>query len=86
MLESLLASVRPENRHALEVELVRLDAVLDKCIADPERRDFAGRPDRQGIGGPPHGTTAPPPASPKPEHAVPSRSPDSAPRPSSTPR
>jgi uncharacterized membrane protein len=86
MLESLLVSVRPENRHALEVELVRLDAALDQCIADPERREFAGRPDRQGIGGPPHGTTPPPPASSEPGDVARSRSPRSAPRPSSTPR
>jgi uncharacterized membrane protein len=84
MLESLLVSVRPENRHGLELELVRLDATLDQRIADPERRDFAGRPDRQGIGGPPHGITPPLPASRKPEDAAPSRSPRSASRPSST--
>ena len=52
LLENLLVRVRPAHRAAVEAELAKLDATLRRRIDDDERREFASRPDRQGIGGP----------------------------------
>jgi uncharacterized membrane protein len=71
-LESLIVTVRPENRHALETELVLLDATLDRRLPSSQQRDFASRPDRQGIGGPAHSVTPPLCVAGTPDHAAPS--------------
>jgi uncharacterized membrane protein len=51
VLENLRESVRPEHRSAVARELRALDAALDQLVAGDAARRFAGRPDRQGIGG-----------------------------------
>jgi uncharacterized membrane protein len=52
MLESLLDVAAPAHRGSVEAELARLDRTVDSSFADPDDRALAGRPDRQGIGGP----------------------------------
>ena len=52
LLEGLLESVHPSNRAAVSAELTRLDAALEEEVPDEHRREYASRPDRQGIGGP----------------------------------
>jgi len=52
LLESLLESVHPANREAVRVQLGLLDAALAEEVHDVARREYASKPDRQGIGGP----------------------------------
>jgi uncharacterized membrane protein len=51
MYQHLLTTVAPEHRAAVAAEAARLDADLDALWSDPDRRAYAGTPDRQGIGG-----------------------------------
>jgi uncharacterized membrane protein len=51
LLERLGARVRPEHRAAVEEQLALLDEALARAVKDPAAREFAGRPDLQGIGG-----------------------------------
>ena len=52
LLESLALRVRPEHRPAVAEQLAALDDALARLIPGPATREFASRPDRQGIGGP----------------------------------
>jgi uncharacterized membrane protein len=52
MLEELRDAARPEHRAAVEDELRRLDESIARTFPDGFDRAFAGRSDRQGIGGP----------------------------------
>jgi uncharacterized membrane protein len=52
VLEKLGREVRPENRAAVQAELVRLDATVAAAFADSIDRDWAGLADSQGLGGP----------------------------------
>jgi uncharacterized membrane protein len=52
LLEELLETVRPEYRPAVEDELARLAATVDRVWAGSADLDRAVTPDRQGIGGP----------------------------------
>jgi uncharacterized membrane protein len=52
MLEELSESVLPERRDAVQLELDRLDAAATSSWGETVDFDLAGRPDRQGIGGP----------------------------------
>jgi uncharacterized membrane protein len=52
VLEDLLQDVRPEDRPAVEAEIVRLDATVTAGFSGSVDRDRAGIPDRQGLGGP----------------------------------
>lgn len=52
MLEELSESVLPERRDAVRLEIERLDAAITRCWGETVDLDLAGRPDRQGIGGP----------------------------------
>ena len=56
LLEELLETVRPEHRAAVEEELRRLDATVDDNWRDSVDLDRASGADRQGIGGPAHGS------------------------------
>jgi uncharacterized membrane protein len=51
VLESLHERVRPEHRPAVAREIQALDAAVEALVPDEAARRFAGRPDRQGIGG-----------------------------------
>ncbi len=51
MLEELREEVRPEHRAAVENELARLDATVERNFGDSVDLDRAGIPDAQGIGG-----------------------------------
>ncbi len=52
MLESMLDTVPPACRPAVEAELTRLHKTVGAHVTDSDAREFALRPDRQGIGGP----------------------------------
>ncbi len=52
MLEELSESVLPERRDAVQLELERLNAAVTRSWGETVDFDLAGRPDRQGIGGP----------------------------------
>jgi uncharacterized membrane protein len=52
MLDDLFETVLPENRAAVEAELARLDATVERSFGDSVDFDRAEAPDRQGIGGP----------------------------------
>jgi uncharacterized membrane protein len=52
LLDQLAARVRPEHRAAVEDQAAELAAALERSVPDPRTRDFASRPDAQGIGGP----------------------------------
>ena len=52
LLQDLSVRVRPEHRGALADQLAALDVALERSIGDSATREFARRPDRQGIGGP----------------------------------
>ena len=56
LLEELLETVRPEHRAAVEEELRRLDATVADSWRDSVDLDRASGADRQGIGGPAHGS------------------------------
>ena len=56
LLEELLETVRPEHRAAVEEELRRLDATVAEGWRDSVDLDRASAADRQGIGGPVHGS------------------------------
>jgi hypothetical protein len=44
--------VLPERRDAVQLELERLNAAVMRSWGETVDFDLAGRPDRQGIGGP----------------------------------
>jgi uncharacterized membrane protein len=52
LLDRLAERARPEHRAAIDAQLADLEAVLERAVPDPRAREFAGRPDAQGIGGP----------------------------------
>jgi uncharacterized membrane protein len=52
MLESMLDTVPPACRPAVEAELARLRQTVGAFVSDPDARAFALRADRQGLGGP----------------------------------
>ena len=52
LLEELRESVLPERRAAVDRELARLDATVQRSFGGTEDLDLAAAPDRQGIGGP----------------------------------
>ncbi len=52
LLNELAGRVRPEHRPAVAAQMVLLDAALERAVADPSYRAFAGHSDPQGIGGP----------------------------------
>ncbi|MGH8869147.1 MAG: DUF2254 domain-containing protein [Actinomycetes bacterium] len=52
LLEDLCDKVPAAHRAAVEAELARLDATVERSFDDPAERDFARTRDRQGIGGP----------------------------------
>jgi uncharacterized membrane protein len=52
VLEKLLQEVGPENRAAVEAEIMRLDATVAAGFSGAIDRDRAAIADRQGIGGP----------------------------------
>ena len=52
MLEELHDSVPPEHRGAVELEIARLDATVEKSWERSVDRDLAKTADGQGIGGP----------------------------------
>ena len=52
LLDNLEARVRPEHRAAVAEHVAALEAALERHIPDPAVREFASRPDPQGIGGP----------------------------------
>jgi uncharacterized membrane protein len=54
LLEHLAVRVRPEHRPAVAEQLAALDDALGRAVPDPTAREFASRPDLQGIGGAPH--------------------------------
>jgi uncharacterized membrane protein len=58
LLEELLETVRPEHRAAVEEELRRLDATVADAWRNSADLDRASGVDRQGIGGPAHGSTS----------------------------
>ena len=51
LLEELHGSVRPEHRRAVEDELARLEADVERVFGASPDLDRAGEADRQGIGG-----------------------------------
>ena len=51
LLTELLDSVRPEHRAAVESELARLDADVEREFGSSPDLDRASEPDRQGVGG-----------------------------------
>ena len=51
LLEELHGSVRPEHRAAVEDELLRLEAEVERKFGASADLDRAGQADRQGIGG-----------------------------------
>jgi uncharacterized membrane protein len=53
LLEELHGSVRPEHRAAVEDELARLAAQVERAFGSSADLDRAGQADRQGIGGVP---------------------------------
>jgi uncharacterized membrane protein len=53
VLEELRESVLPDRRAAVEAELARLHATVDRGFGGTVDLELAGVPDRQGIGGPP---------------------------------
>jgi uncharacterized membrane protein len=53
LLEELHGSVRPEHRAAVEDELLRLEAEVERKFGASADLDRAGQADRQGIGGVP---------------------------------
>ena len=61
MLDGLLETVPPEHRAAVEDELARLDATVERAFSTSVDGDRAGLPDRQGIGGSANGTRMRPP-------------------------
>jgi uncharacterized membrane protein len=60
LLEDLRERVKPEYRAAVDDELRRLDATVDKHWRSSVDLDRARQPDAQGIGGPPVGRPAGP--------------------------
>ena len=52
LLDRLDERVRPEHRAAVAEQAAAFDAALERLVADPSAREFASRPDRQGLGGP----------------------------------
>ena len=52
LLDRLAERVRPEHRAAVDAQFAELEAALERAVLDPRAREFAGRPDAQGIGGP----------------------------------
>jgi uncharacterized membrane protein len=58
LLEDLRASVHPENRSAVDSEIVKLNATVASGFADSVDEAQAEAPDVQGIGGPAAATTA----------------------------
>ena len=52
LLDRLEARVRPEHRAAVADQIAALQSSLERSVSDPAAREFAGRPDPQGIGGP----------------------------------
>ena len=60
LLEDLRERVKPEYRAAVDDELRRLDATVDKHWRSSVDLDRACQPDAQGIGGPPVGRPAGP--------------------------
>ena len=56
LLEELLETVRLEHRAAVDEELRRLDATVGDSWRDSVDLDRASEADRQGIGGPAHGS------------------------------
>ena len=52
LLDRLAERVRPEHLAAVDAQLAELEAALERAVMDPRAREFAGRPDAQGIGGP----------------------------------
>jgi uncharacterized membrane protein len=56
LLEELLETVRPEHRAPVEEELRRLEATVVQSWHDSVDLDRASGADRQGIGGPVHGS------------------------------
>ena len=51
MLDEIAPRVRPEHRPAVAEQVVLLEAALARHVPDLRRREFASRPDPQGIGG-----------------------------------
>jgi uncharacterized membrane protein len=51
MLEELHGAVRPEHRAAVEIELARLQADVEREFGPSADLDRASEPDRQGLGG-----------------------------------
>jgi uncharacterized membrane protein len=51
MLEELHGAVRPERRAAVEEELARLDADVERTFAGSSDADRATEADHQGLGG-----------------------------------
>ena len=52
LLDRLAERVRPEHRAAVDAQISELDAALERHVPDPRAREFASRPDAQGLGGP----------------------------------
>ena len=52
LLNELAGRVRPEHRPAVAAQMALLEAALERSVPDPRYREFAGRPDPQGLGGP----------------------------------
>jgi uncharacterized membrane protein len=52
LLDCLQERVRPEHRAAVVAHSAALDAALERLVPDEAEREFASRPDAQGIGGP----------------------------------
>ena len=52
LLDRLAERVRPEHRAAVDAQLAELEAALERHVPDPRAREFASRPDAQGLGGP----------------------------------
>ena len=52
LLNELAGRVRPEHRPAVAAQMALLEAALERSVPDPSYREFAGRPDPQGLGGP----------------------------------
>ena len=52
LLDGLQERVRAEHRAAVAAHSAALDAALERLVPDEAEREFASRPDAQGIGGP----------------------------------
>jgi uncharacterized membrane protein len=52
LFESVAEVVDPADRSALDAARTRFEAAVAGAFPDPRAREFAGTPDRQGIGGP----------------------------------